>query len=91
MPNIVNSEIAFLTKLNDKLSAIEGFEDDCNTLSTILNRLNEVYAISKARTAISIAEKRKTNPFYGRSKKEKAVLEEKLRKRKNYKRTKKAV
>ena len=84
MPNVTNSEIAFLAELSDKIANIEGFEAEQNTLSTLLEKLNKASELNRTRTAKIVAEKRKNNPFYGRSKKEIEVKMEKLKRRKEY-------
>ena len=82
MPNVINSEIAFLAELNDKIANIEGFEAEHDTLSILLEKLDKASELNRTRTAKIIAEKRKNNPFYARSKKEIEVKMEKLKRRK---------
>ena len=82
MPNIKNEDIKFLIQLQTKLCYPEEFKDDfkqdSETLSRILKEVMDKRDKSRARTADIVAEKRKTNPFYGRSKAEKGRMIEML-------------
>ena len=82
MPNIKNDDIKFLIQLQAKLCYPEEFKDDfkqdAETLSKILKEVMDKRNKSRARTADIVAEKRKTNPLYGRSKAEKGRIIEKL-------------
>lgn len=82
MPNIKNDDIKFLIQLQTKLCYPEEFKNDfkqdAETLSRILKEVIDKRDKSRARTADIVAEKRKTNPLYGRSKAEKGRIIEKL-------------
>ena len=82
MPNIKNDDIKFLIQLQTKLCYPEEFKNDfkqdAETLSRILKEVIDKRDKSRTRTADIVAERRKTNPFYGRSKAEKGRIIEKL-------------
>ena len=82
MPNIKNDDIKFLIQLQTKLCYPEEFKNDfkqdAETLSRILTDIMDKRTKSRTRTADIVAEKRKTDPFYGRSKAEKERIIEKL-------------
>lgn len=82
MPNIKNEDIKFLIQLQTKLCYPEefkgDFKQDAETLFRILKEVMDKRDKSRARTADKVAEKRKTNPLYGRSKAEKERIIEKL-------------
>jgi hypothetical protein len=82
MPNIKNEDIKFLIQLQNKLRYPEVFKDDfkndSKTLALILKDVMDKRDKSRERTAEIVAEKRKTNPLYGRSKAEKGRILAKL-------------
>ena len=82
MPNIKNEDIKFLIQLQNKLRYPEVFKDDfkndSKALALILKDVMDKRDKSRERTAEIVAEKRKTNPLYGRSKAEKGRILAKL-------------
>ena len=86
MPNIKNEDIKFLIQLQTKLCYPEDFKDDfkkdAETLANIIKEVMDKRDKSRERTAKSVAEKRKTDPFYGRSKAEKGRIIEMLNNKK---------
>lgn len=82
MPNIKNEDIKFLIQLQNKLRYPEVFKDDfkndSKTLALILKDVMDKRDKSRERTAEIVAEKRKTNPLYGRSEAEKGRILAKL-------------
>ena len=82
MPNIKNEDIKFLIQLQTKLCYPEDFKNDfkkdSETLANIIKEIMDKRDKLRERTAKSVAERRKTDIFYGRSKAEKERIIEKL-------------
>ena len=69
MVNIKKDEIQFLSNLVPKLESA-GLEKESKELSVIVERLKQKQIEANERTAKAVAEKRKTDPTYGRIQKE---------------------
>ena len=82
MPNIKNEDIKFLIQLQNRLCYPDefknDFKNDAETLANILKELMDKRDKSREKTAKSVFERRKTDPFYGRSRAEKIRITEKL-------------
>lgn len=71
MPNIKNEELAFLKELTTRDPIFDPVDaDDIDWLRHIVEALEERRERDRDKTAAFVAEKRKTNPLYGRSKEE---------------------
>ena len=72
MINIRKDELMFLNDLSSKLSLSEEVSpDDATKLLHIVNRLNEARETENRKIAELVAEKRRSDPTYGRSPTEK--------------------
>ena len=69
MVNIKKDEIQFLSNLVPKLESA-GLKEESKELFTIVERLKQKQIEANERTAKAVAERRKTDPTYGRSQKE---------------------
>jgi len=67
---IKNKDLDFLIELENKLGNTEGWSEDTFKLWSLIDRLLKEREKTNKRTLNIITEKRKTNPNYGRSKKE---------------------
>ena len=67
--NINNSELEFLIKLVDELYMDDGHRDSASRLIEITEKLAHQRAVRNEHTRVAIAEKRKTDKNYARSKK----------------------
>ena len=70
MANLKKSEIQFLIQLNEKLQSSESFTEDYMKLQKIIDRQLEIDSARNERSKKFIAERRKTDPTYGRGKTE---------------------
>lgn len=71
MPNIKNEELAFLKELTTRDPIFNPVDaDDIDWLRHIVKALEERRERGRDKTAALVAEKRKTNPLYGRSREE---------------------
>ena len=68
--NINNNDLDFLIHLENKLNENEDYSDDVQILHELVEKLKRHKQRTNKRTLEIITEKRKTNPFYGRSQKE---------------------
>lgn len=69
--NLKKSELEFLISLADRIDGFTDLKEYYDKLMEIIVRLQLAYDKEKRRVANIIMEKRKLNPFYGRSEKEK--------------------
>ena len=69
MVNIKKDEIQFLSNLVSKLESA-GLTEESKELFNIVERLKQKQLEANERTAKAVAERRKTDPTYGRSQKE---------------------
>lgn len=83
MPNIKKSEIEFLEQLDDKLKNYVGFRKDHFQLKDIISRLRYVQISQNEKTKDVVNERRKQDPTYGRSEKEKEKIKARQEENKN--------
>ena len=67
--NINNSELEFLIKLADELYMDDSHRDSASRLTEITAKLIHQREVKNEHTRVAIAEKRKTDKNYARSKK----------------------
>ena len=85
MANIKKSELNFLEHLYQRISSRMGFYAEADCLRKLLDGLNEQDAKRNERTRQYVGEKRKSDPCYGRSQKEKDYITKKLKEQANQK------
>lgn len=72
--NLKKAELEFLISLADRIEGFTDLKEFHDKLMEIIERLQSAYEIEKKRVNRIITEKRKVNPFYGRSEKEKLKI-----------------
>ena len=71
MANIKKQEINFLESLYHKIKYVRNLSDEAISLASLINDLDDRNCVSRDRTRAIVAEKRISDPTYGRSKTEK--------------------
>lgn len=72
--NLKKTELDFLISLANRIEGFTDLKEYHTKLMEIIVRLESAYEIEKKRVNRIITEKRKVNPFYGRSEKEKLKM-----------------